>query len=150
MTHELKTPIATISIALDAINNPRVLENKERIRYYSNIIGNENKRMHAHVENILQMALVDKENFELNEQLLDLHDIIMRVADQVYFQVEKRNGSLDLQLDAENPYLVADEIHLTNVIYNLLDNANKYSPEPPEIIVKTENAPNGINNHCGG
>jgi signal transduction histidine kinase len=145
MTHELKTPIATISIALDAINNPRVLENKDRIRYYSNIIGNENKRMHAHVENILQMALVDKENFELNEQLLDLHDLIMRVADQVYFQVEKRNGSLDLQLDAENAYVVADEIHLTNVIYNLLDNANKYSPESPEIVVKTENVPNGIN-----
>jgi len=138
MTHELKTPIATISVALDAINNPKVLSDKDRIRYYSGIIGNENKRMNLHVENILQMALVDKENFELNEQLLNVHDIIQHVADQVQPPIENRNGKLDLELDAENFFVVGDEIHLTNVFYNLIENAIKYSPESPEITVTTK------------
>ena len=144
MTHELKTPIATISVALDAINNPKILNDKERIRFYSGIIGNENKRMNAHVENILQMALVDKENFELNEQLLDVHEIILRVVDPVRMQIGSRNGRLNLQLNADNAFVVADEIHLTNVIYNLIDNAIKYSPQGPDITIRTENAKSGV------
>lgn len=144
MTHELKTPIATISVAIDAINNPKILDNKERIRYYSRIISNENKRMNAHVENILQMALVDKENFELNEQLLDVHEIILRVVDPVRMQIGNRNGKLNLQLNADNAYVVADEIHLTNVIYNLIDNAIKYSPHDPDITIRTENGKGGV------
>jgi len=144
VTHELKTPIATISVALDAINNPKILNDKERIRFYSGIIGNENKRMNAHVENILQMALVDKENFELNEQLLDVHEIILRVVDPVRMQIGSRNGRLNLQLNADNAFVVADEIHLTNVIYNLIDNAIKYSPQGPDITIRTENAKSGV------
>lgn len=144
MTHELKTPIATISIALDAINNPIVLADTGRIKYYSSIIGNENKRMNAHVENILQMALVDKENFSLNEQLLNVHDIVYHVSDPVRMQVEKRNGTLNLELEAENAFVVADEIHLTNVIHNLLDNASKYSKDAPEITLRTAGTKNGI------
>ena len=144
MTHEFKTPLATIGVALDAINNPKVLDDKDRIRYYSGIISNENKRMNAHVEHILRMALVDKENFELNEQLLDVHDIIRHVSDQVHVQIEQRGGKLNLQLSAENSYVVADEIHLTNVIYNLIDNAIKYSTQEPEITVSTQNSEQGI------
>ncbi|MBK6483203.1 MAG: HAMP domain-containing histidine kinase [Chitinophagaceae bacterium] len=144
MTHELKTPIATISIALDAINNPKVLADHERIKYYSAIIANENKRMNAHVENILQMALVDKEHFSLNEQLLNVHDVIYHVSDPVRMQVEKREGSLVLELQAENAFVVADEIHLTNVIHNLLDNACKYSKGAPEITVRTDNINDGL------
>ncbi|MEO6167886.1 MAG: HAMP domain-containing sensor histidine kinase, partial [Chitinophagales bacterium] len=144
MTHELKTPIATISVAVDAINNPKVLADTDRIKYYSSIIGNENKRMNAHVENILQMALVDKENFSLNEQLLNVHDIVYHVSDPVRMQVEKRNGKLNLELEAENAFVVADEIHLTNVIHNLLDNASKYSTHSPEITLSTNNVKGGI------
>lgn len=144
MTHELKTPIATISVAIDAINNPKVLDDHNRVRYYSGIISNENKRMNAHVENILQMALVDKENFSLNEQLLNIHDIIYHVSDPVRMQVEKRQGTLQLHLEAQNAFVVGDEIHLTNVIHNLLDNANKYSPEAPAITIATTNEKDGI------
>lgn len=140
MTHELKTPIATISIALDAINNPKVLTDSERVKFYTSVIGKENKRMNAHVEHILQMALVDKENFSLNEQLLNVHDIICYVADVVRMQVESRQGNLHLDLKAENAFVVADEIHLTNVIHNLLDNACKYSSGAPDITVTTEQA----------
>ncbi len=144
MTHELKTPIATIAIALDAINNPKVLADHERVKHYSSIIANENKRMNAHVENILQMALVDKQHFSLNEQLLNVHDIIYHVSDPVRMQVEKRDGSLSLELQAENAFVVADEIHLTNVIHNLLDNACKYSRGAPEITVRTNNVRDGL------
>ena len=144
MTHELKTPIATISVAIDAINNPKVLADEERVKYYSSIIGNENKRMNAHVENILQMALVDKEHLNMNEQLLNVHDIIYHVSDPVRMQVEKRQGTLQLALAAENAFVVGDETHLTNVVHNLLDNACKYSTQAPEIIIGTRNVRNGI------
>lgn len=144
MTHEFKTPIATISLAIDSINNPRIVENKEKIHYYTDIIARENKRMNSQVENILQMALLDKENFELNEQLLNVHDLIAAVAEHFELQVNSRGGSLDLDLRANNPYVLADEIHLTNVIHNLLDNANKYSSKAPEISVKSRNEKDGI------
>ncbi|MBX7108072.1 MAG: HAMP domain-containing histidine kinase [Chitinophagales bacterium] len=144
MTHELKTPIATISVALDAINNPKVLADQDRVRYYSSIIGNENKRMNAHVENILQMALVDKEHLNLNEQLLNVHDIIYHVSDPVRMQVEKRQGTLHLDLAAADAFVVGDETHLTNVVHNLLDNASKYSTQAPEISISTRNENNGI------
>ncbi|MCY7408672.1 MAG: HAMP domain-containing histidine kinase, partial [Chitinophagales bacterium] len=137
MTHEFKTPIATISVAVDSIINPIVLGNQERVKYYSELIGRENKRMNSQVEHILQMALLDKENLDLNEQLINVHNLINQVADPVRLQIENRGGKLNLDLKAEDPFVFADEIHLTNVIYNLLDNANKYSPDAPEITVKT-------------
>lgn len=137
MTHEFKTPIATISLALDAIRNPAVIDNREKIHYYSDIIGKENKRMNKQVEHILQMALLDKENFELNPQLLNAHDLIAAVAEPFALQVTNAGGNLLLELNAPNPFVVADEVHLTNVLHNLLDNANKYSREAPEISVST-------------
>lgn len=139
MTHEFKTPIATISLAIDSINNPKVLDNKERIQYFSDIIARENKRMNKQVENILQMALLDKENFELNPQLLNVNDLIAAVSEPFQLQVSSRRGTIILDLNASNPYVLADEIHFTNVIHNLLDNANKYSRETPEIVVSTSN-----------
>jgi two-component system phosphate regulon sensor histidine kinase PhoR len=144
MTHEFKTPIATISVAVDSINNPAILGNQDKVKYYSELIGRENKRMNSQVEHILQMALLDKENLELNEQLLNVHDLINQVADPVRLQVENRGGKLTLDLSADNPYVLADEIHLTNVIFNLLDNANKYSPDAPQITVKTFCEKDGI------
>ena len=144
MTHEFKTPIATISLALDSINNPRILDNKEKIHYYTDIIGRENKRMNSQVENILQMALLDKENFELNEQLLNVNDLIAAVAEPFQLQVSSRGGRLNLDLKADNPFVLADEIHLTNVFHNLLDNANKYSPDTPDILVNTHGEKDGV------
>ncbi len=140
MTHEFKTPIATISLAVDSINNPKVLEDKSRIHYYTDIIGRENHRMNSQVEHILQMALLDKENFELNEQLLNVNELIEQVAQHFQFQIESRGGTLDLLLRASSPYILADEIHLTNVFHNLVDNAAKYSSGSPHITITTEHA----------
>jgi two-component system phosphate regulon sensor histidine kinase PhoR len=100
--------------------------------------------MNSQVENILQMALLDKENFELNEQLLNVHDLISTVAEHFELQVSNRGGALNLELNADNPYVLADEIHLANVIHNLLDNANKYSQGAPEVSVKTRNEKDGV------
>ena len=144
MSHELKTPLATISLAVDAINNPKVVEDTNRIKYYSGIISRENERMNAQVENILQMALLDKDNFSLHEQLVNVHSLIQRTIEPFNLQVMQRNGSINLNLAAANPYIVADEVHFTNVIINLLDNANKYSPQKPTINIRTHNGKSGI------
>jgi two-component system phosphate regulon sensor histidine kinase PhoR len=120
MTHEFKTPIATISLAVDSIKNPRVMVDKERVHYFTDIIGRENQRMNGQVEHILQMALLDKENFELNEQLLNAHELLEQVAIHSQLQIESRGGNLKLELNATHPYVLADEIHLINVHRNRL------------------------------
>ncbi len=144
MTHEFKTPIATISLAADSINNPKVLDFPEKVKYFTNIIKEENRRMNSQVENVLQMSLIDKRDFDLRVMELNVHEIIGRAAKNIRLQVERKDGVVVLDLNAENPVIESDENHLYNVITNLLDNAIKYSPEKPNIKVGTENTSNGI------
>lgn len=144
MTHEFKTPIATISLAVDSITNEKVLSEKEKIMYFADIIKKENIRMNSQVERVLQMSLIDKNDFNLDCQILNVHDLIQKVVGTVRLQVEKRSGKIELELGAEKSEINVDEIHFTNVLYNLLDNANKYSNDAPQIKVSTENAENGI------
>ncbi|HZX63377.1 MAG TPA: HAMP domain-containing sensor histidine kinase [Bacteroidales bacterium] len=139
MTHEFKTPIATISIAVDSINNAKVIDEPERIKSFTRIIKEENNRMNARVEQVLQMALLDSSEFRLNLKPVDLNALVAKVAGNIRLQVENREGRLELQPGALNSLVEADEIHLSNVIMNLLDNANKYSPGKPEIRVTTTN-----------
>ena len=144
MTHEFKTPIATISLAADSINNPRVLGFPEKVKYFTGIIKEENRRMNAQVENVLQMSLIDKRDFDLRVMELDIHEIIKRAAQNFRLQVERKEGEVALDLKAENPVIQTDENHFYNVITNLLDNACKYSPEKLYIRVSTENTAAGI------
>jgi two-component system phosphate regulon sensor histidine kinase PhoR len=139
MTHEFKTPIATISIAVDSINNAKVIDEPERIKSFTRIIKEENNRMNARVEQVLQMALLDSSEFRLNLKPVDVNALVARVAGNIRLQVESREGRLVLQAGALNSMVEGDEIHLTNVIMNLLDNANKYSPGKPDISVITAN-----------
>jgi signal transduction histidine kinase len=139
MTHEFKTPIATISIAVDSINNPKVIDEPEQIKSFTRIIKEENNRMNARVEQVLQMALLDSSEFKLNLKPLDVNALVSKVAGNIRLQVENREGHLEYQQGALNSMVEADEIHLSNVIMNLLDNANKYSPVKPEIRVTTAN-----------
>jgi signal transduction histidine kinase len=139
MTHEFKTPIATISIAVDSINNPKVIDVPEQIKSFTRIIKEENNRMNARVEQVLQMALLDSSEFRLNLKPVDVNALVAKVAGNIRLQVENREGRLELQPGALNSMVEADEIHLSNVIMNLLDNANKYSPGKPEIRVATAN-----------
>jgi signal transduction histidine kinase len=144
MTHEFKTPIATISIAVDSINNPKVIQQPEVIKNYTRVIKEENNRMNTRVEQVLQMALLDSSEFKLNERTLDIHELIRKIADNIRLQTESRNGQLNLHLKAQRTIILADESHLTNVLISILDNAIKYSPENPIIMVSTKNSGNMI------
>lgn len=144
MTHEFKTPIATISLAVDSIDNPKILGVADKVRYFTGIIRDENRRMNKQVENVLRMSMIDKRDFKLNIKEINTHEIIRRVADHFKLQLDKKGGSVQLTLDAENPVIRNDEMHFYNVISNLIDNAIKYSSENPSIKVFTENTHNGI------
>ena len=144
MTHEFKTPIATISLAADAINNPKVQSDKTKMDYFTRIIKEENKRMNSQVENVLQMAQLEKGEMNLKISDLNLHAIIQNAVDLITIQVESNGGKIEQHLNASIPLLKGDQIHLSNVIFNLLDNANKYSREIPNIVISTYNNNNGI------
>lgn len=144
MTHEFKTPIATINLASDSILSEKIIVDPTRIQRFIGIIKEENKRMLSQVEKVLQMALLDKQDFQLNLKSVDLHEIIQKAVDNINLQVSQRNGKILKNLEASRPILVADQTHLTNIIYNLLDNANKYSSETPMIYISTRDAVAGI------
>lgn len=137
MTHEFKTPLATISLAVDALKNEKVQHDKEKMQYFSGIIKEENKRMNRHVETILQAALMDKQELKLNVKHLNAHQIISRVVDNFRLQLEEKQGTIDLTLNAKEDRVNADEVHFTNLVSNLIDNAIKYSKEHLAIRVYT-------------
>lgn len=139
MTHEFKTPIATINLALDAIRNPKVIDDKEKVIRYLTMIKEENKRMHAQVENVLRISKLEKNELNISKDRVDLHDLIEDAITHVELIVEDRQGYIKTFLDAENASVLANETHFTNVIVNILDNAIKYSPNAPKIEVYTEN-----------
>jgi two-component system phosphate regulon sensor histidine kinase PhoR len=144
MTHEFKTPIATISLAADSLNNPVVLKNEEKILRFSRIIKQENIRMHKQVEKVLQMALLDKKDFNLKWSSVNMHDLILAAIENISLQVETREGSVKGFLNASEAVVKGDQTHLSNIINNLLDNANKYSHQKPHITVFTRNVDKGL------
>ncbi|MDX5443135.1 MAG: HAMP domain-containing histidine kinase [Hymenobacteraceae bacterium] len=137
MTHEFKTPIATISLATDAIQSPKVMQDQTRIGYYTGIIKEENKRMLSQVEYVLQMALLDRKELQVNLEPIHLDHLILNTLNKIKLQVEQRNGKLIFNSETEHLQVLADKLQLENMFLNLLDNANKYSPENPEIKVST-------------
>ncbi len=144
MTHEFKTPIATISLAADSIISPKVIGDHPKINRFIGIIRQENKRMLQQVEKVLQMALIDKKDFDLKLGDVDINELVRQAVDHLSLQVVQREGNITTQLDAELPVIQGDHIHLSNVIHNLLDNANKYSSESPDIAISTYNVRGGI------
>ncbi|MCG8308683.1 MAG: HAMP domain-containing histidine kinase [Cytophagales bacterium] len=144
MTHEFKTPISTVSLACEALQDEEVKKNETFLKRYISIIQAENKRLGLQVEKVLQMATLEKKDFKLKLERLDLHHVIERALENINIQIEKRAGVINKQLVASSKEVVADEVHLTNIIYNLLDNANKYSRDKPEITIATENKNGGI------
>ena len=137
MTHEFKTPIATISLAVDAMRNEKVQASPEKMAYFSGIIKDENIRMNKHVETILQAAHMDREELKLNPVPLHLHELIEGAIDNHQLQLKEKNGEVILHLDASSDVIVADEIHFSNLISNLIDNAIKYAATAPIITINT-------------
>ncbi len=144
MTHEFKTPIATISLATDSIVNPKVAGKPEKVARFVNIIKQENKRMNEQVEKVLQIAQLDKRDFSLKMTEVDLHELIRNAVENLSLQVEKKGGSISTDLRADRHLVRADATHIANLIHNLLDNANKYSPEKPYIHIATRNRSSGV------
>ena len=144
MTHEFKTPIATISLASDSITSPMIIGNQDKVKRFAGIIQQENKRMLSQVEKVLQMALLDKKEFSLKLTPINLHEVIEQAVNHTNLQVEKKGGQVSTNLNAKDPNIEGDLTHISNIVHNLLDNANKYSPEKPEIIVHTKNVANGV------
>lgn len=138
MTHEFKTPIATISLATSAIAKEKVLNDKEQLLKFNAMIKSENDRMNKYVERILQQAKLDRQELHLDRNDIDMNDLIREAVGHFMLQVQTVGGTLDCRLDAENFILLGDEVHLMNVICNLLDNAIKYSSEAPHIEVYTQ------------
>lgn len=139
LTHEFKTPIATISVALDSIENPRIINDPGKIKSITRVMREENRRMNSHVEQVLQMALLDNKEIRMNTEPADVHELLARAADCIRLQVEGREGTITAHFRATHCMVLADEMHLYNVFMNLLDNANKYSPDIPEINISTSN-----------
>lgn len=144
MTHEFKTPLATISLAVDALKNEKVKQNPEKMAYFTGIIKEENLRMNKQVETILQAALLDKQEVQLNLKILSVHSLINSALNNINLQLQERNGTIDVDLSAQKDMMNADEVHFTNLINNLLDNAVKYSKENLHIKLSTQNAGNQI------
>ena len=139
MTHEFKTPLATISLAVDALKNEKVMNDKDKTAYFIGIIKDENKRMNKQVETILQAALIEKKEVILNKKLLSVHEIIRLAVANIDLSLKEKNGIIETELQAGSDMVDADELHLTNLLTNLLDNAVKYSkPEGLRIVVRTE------------
>ncbi len=136
MTHEFKTPLATISLAVDALRNEKVLTDKEKLGYFSGIIKEENTRMNKHVETILQAALMEKQEFKLNVQPMHIHEIISGVMDNFKLRLEEKQGKMEPFMNAKNDLVPVDEVHFTNLISNLMDNAVKYSKDNEPIRIK--------------
>jgi len=144
MTHELKTPISTISLASQMLNDNSIPFENKNIFNISRIIDTESKRLGYQVEKVLQMAIFDKGKIKLNEKTLDLHELITSVCSNFEIQLKKTGGELTFSLSAVSSIVKVDEVHFTNLISNLLDNAMKYCRELPMVTVGTRNEKNYI------
>ncbi|MEO7394627.1 MAG: HAMP domain-containing sensor histidine kinase [Chitinophagaceae bacterium] len=143
MTHEFKTPIATISLAVDAMRNEKVINDREKMGYFSGIIKEENQRMNRQVETILKASQLEKQEVDIAMNPVHVHEIIQDVVDNFVLQLEDKKGRVDLQLEATNDLINADEVHFSNLVNNLVDNAVKYAKENTPPVIKLSTSSNG-------
>ena len=144
MTHEFKTPIATISLAADSIDSDMVINSPNKIKRFAGIIKEENKRMLAQVEKVLQIAKLDKDDIQLKIIKIDVNELAHMAAEHTGLKVNARGGTIQTFLKSTHPIIEGDKNHINNVIHNLLDNANKYSKDSPEITLETRDAKEGV------
>jgi len=144
MTHEFKTPIATINLALDSIKNPKIIDDKEKVFRYIKMIREENKRMHAQVENVLRISKLEKNQLDLSKDVFDLEEIVEDAIAHVALMISDKGGYIKTHFKSERSEVLVSKFHFTNVITNILDNAIKYSEGEPKIDIYSENAGNNI------
>jgi two-component system phosphate regulon sensor histidine kinase PhoR len=139
MTHEFKTPISTIALSTEVLKDPAIVHQPERLFNYTTIIEKENSRLKQHVERVLQMARLDKEDIGLKKEMVDVHQLIQEAIRNNQHALLEKNGTITCELTATRHQLEADKLHLTNAFSNLIDNSIKYSKTTPQIVVRTEN-----------
>jgi len=139
MTHEFKTPVSTIMIASESLRDPEMTADRSRITRLANIIYEENARLGNHIERVLNIARIDKNDFKLENKPVNINELIALVLDSMELKLQKCEAELNLELSAENPVIIADELHFSNVLYNLIDNAIKYSEGKPKITINSSN-----------
>ncbi|MFM9985812.1 MAG: sensor histidine kinase [Flavobacteriales bacterium] len=144
MTHELKTPIATISLACEALNDPDMRSSENAMSNYLGMIRDENKRLGVLVENVLRTSIFEHGEMKLRYQPINIHDTIEKVIANIFIQVKKKKGEIKTHLDASQFVVQGDQLHITNVIYNLIDNAIKYCENEPLIEIFTREELNGM------
>lgn len=144
MTHEIKTPISTISLACEALRDNEIKKNQILSDNYLKVINDENMRLGGIAEKILQAAAIEKDNFKLKREKVYLHDLIDEVINNITIQVEVKDGKINKDFRATKALIQCDKMHITSVISNLIDNANKYTPRKPVINIVTENYAEGI------
>jgi two-component system phosphate regulon sensor histidine kinase PhoR len=137
MAHEFKTPISTIAISAETLSKADIIQRPERLQNYVNIIKHETTRLRNQVDKLLQIAKMESDNIELHEEQTDLHEMIRELIPNLSTRVDEENGKLIFQLDSKNCNIMADRVHLTNILYNLVDNAVKYTEQAPVIEVHT-------------
>lgn len=141
MSHELKTPIATVSLAADTINHQSIISNPAQIKYFTGIIKDENQRMHGHIERVLQMALLDKGDLRLKKENFDLSDLVVETLQGLKLMIENKGGVFNFSAEPEVGYMFSgDKLHISSIICNLVDNAVKYSKENIEVSVSLTRA----------
>jgi two-component system phosphate regulon sensor histidine kinase PhoR len=141
MTHEFKTPLSTVALASEAIGRADVVTRKPKVLSYNRMIAEETLRMKKQVDRILEFSQLEEGDFELTVADVDMHEVVRAAAKNFVLQVESRGGTLTLDLRAEAHTVKGDAMHLSTIVHNLLDNANKYSPEAPEVAVASRNEP---------
>ncbi len=144
MTHEFKTPISTIAVSTEVLKDPGIVNQPERLLNYTTIIEKENTRLRQQVERVLQMARLDKDDIGLKKELVDVHQIIEDAIKNIAGALHEKNGSISCNLGAKVHAIEADRLHLTNVLYNLIDNAIKYCKTSPRIVISTQNSGKGL------
>jgi len=144
MTHEFKTPVATIMIASESLRDPEISSDERRVNRLANIIYDENVRLGNHIERVLNIARLEKENLKIEKVNVHINEVVSGVLDSMALQLQKANGVLTTDISALDDLVVGDELHLSNVFFNLVDNAIKYSHDAPDITVKTFNTKNSV------
>lgn len=144
MTHELKTPISTIALSSDMLMRGDFSSDPEKLKRYASIIFKENKRLENQVERVLNVAKMDKETLQLKKESFDMHELLVEVKENFEFNQLEHGGEIEMNLDATNFKLEVDPVHISNVVFNLLDNAIKYCEVQPHVVLRTKNEKNNF------
>lgn len=144
MTHELKTPISTIALSAEVLGDPGIVQEPERLREYARIIRSENERLRTQVERVLQLSTLDKDTLKMKQEPVDMHQVAEAVADSIKLPAQERDMRVELRLEAEKRTVMGDRVHLTNAVFNLLDNAVKYGRPGTPIEIRTSQRGNEL------